>query len=105
MKKNSGKALSIDFVYKHKRGRVDVYFSVNKGVKSSGFVVIGHEITDQMIRDYPVMRVEVGYSGRGYEALMGWVQLVTHRYPGGKETDEEIDIPAELRDYQIPYCC
>ena len=55
-------------------------------------------------RDFPVCTALVEYPMRGYEALMGWVQLVRSddNLSGGKEF--EIDPLAFLGDLPHPFC-
>ena len=53
---------------------------------------------------YPVCTARVTYPGRGYRAMVGWVQLVrsTDNQSGGKQFD--IDPFALFSDAPSPYC-
>lgn len=93
------------FSFKGKKGSVRVLFGANRGAKSSGFTAIGAQFTGAVIRGFPVMKAEVKYAGMGYEAILGWVQIVTHKYPGGAETEASVDIAPQFQDYSVPYCC
>lgn len=92
------------FLYGGKKGSVSVVFSPNRGAKSSGFTAIGERFTDDMIRGFPVIRAIVNYSGFGYEAMFGWIQIVTHRYPGGEESETSVDVAPQFQNYPVPYC-
>ena len=92
------------FSYGYKQGSILVKCSSNRGARSSGFTAIGPQFTDDEVRGYPVMKAAVRYSGRGYEALFGWVQIVTHRYGEGSEMEVEVDIAPQFSEYQNPFC-
>ena len=96
-------ALSIPFEIGARKGRVKVFYSANKGVRDSGFTAIGHEFTDEMVRGFPVMRATVSFNGRGYEAMLGWVQIVSHVHRE-VEKDFVIDLAPSMERNDFPYC-
>lgn len=96
--------LKIPFVFKGKHGSISVEISENRGIKSSGFTAIGHKFKDGDVKGYPTMKASVSYTGRGYEALFGWVQIVTHTYDGGPEIEAVVDIASQFSEYSNPFC-
>lgn len=93
-----------DFEYNNKEGRAVVTFGPNRGIRSSGFTAIGKDFTDKTVKGFPVIRAEVRFGGLGYESMLGWVQIVTHRYPDGRETEASVDVAGMFQDYGNPYC-
>ncbi len=100
----SSRKCSFDFTYNGKNGSVMATFGPNRGVKSSGFTAIAGRFTDNVVKGFPVIMAEVKYGGLGYESMLGWVQIVTHRYPGGPESEVSVDVAEMFQGYQNPYC-
>ena len=55
-------------------------------------------------RDFPVCTATVVYSGRGYSALMGWVQFVRSSDNRSKGREFELDPLVFLGDLPHPFC-
>lgn len=55
-------------------------------------------------RGFPVVSARVRYSGEGYGAAMGWIQIVRVREEGGVEEQVIVDKPPQLSDDGSPYC-
>jgi hypothetical protein len=72
------KLLSLPFRIGARRGKVHVHYSVSKGVKDAGFAAIGNDFTDEMVKGFPLMRASVSFDGRGYDAMFGWIQIISH---------------------------
>jgi len=53
---------------------------------------------------FPICEATVDFAGRGYEALMGWVQLVRQRSPGREPTEWWETDPLEMiADIEMPF--
>lgn len=92
-----------DFTLNDKKGSVEVEIVANEDVETSGYSAIEGNHTDEMVRGFPVTKAKVHYSGFGYEAVFGWVQIVTHKYGDKNETDHENDIPPAFQNQGHPF--
>jgi len=88
--------MELCFVLRGVEGRVAVAYERNLEPAALGCV--------PETRDFPVCTAAVQYPMRGYDALMGWVQLVRSddNASGGEEF--EIDPLAFLGDVPHPFC-
>jgi len=86
------------------KGVVKVYYSVNKGIKDSGFTAIGRDFTDEMVKGFPVLRATITFGGKGYEAMFGWIQIVSHIHRNGLEKHFTIDLARSMEGNDFPYC-
>lgn len=100
----SPKTLSMPFVLGPHRGKVTVHYTVNRGVEDSGFAAIGREFTDEMVRGFPTVRATVSFNGKGYEAMFGWVQVVSHIHGDGVEKHFTVDLAPSMQGNDFPYC-
>jgi len=88
--------MEIPFVLRGLEGRVVVTYESNLHPERLGSV--------PEARDFPVCTATIDYPHRGYDSLMGWVQLVRSddNVSGGELF--EIDPLAFLGDLPHPYC-
>lgn len=88
--------MEIPFVLKGIDGRVLVTCEPNAHPASLG--------TPPETRDFPACTATVDYPMRGYDALMGWIQLVRSDDNVSGGAHFEIDPLAFLGDLPHPYC-
>jgi hypothetical protein len=88
--------VELEFQHDGERGRVVITCVPNDDPASVGKSGAG--------RDFPVCTATIEYSGRGYRALFGWVQLVrsTDNASGGRAF--EMDPFNLFEDALSPYC-
>lgn len=98
------KISSIPFVLGMHKGKVNIHYAVNQGVEYSGFTAIGREFTDEMVRGFPVMKATVSFDGKGYEAMFGWIQIISHIHGDGLERHFEVDLAPSMQGNDFPYC-
>ena len=96
-------SIRLEFRHHGHMGSVRVKVSRNHGVLSSGFTAIDKRFTDSMVKGFPVMKAEVNFEGSGYEALFGWLQVISHDYGRGEE-EFSVDIADQFREFMNPFC-
>jgi hypothetical protein len=58
----------------------------------------------ELAKGFPVCEARIAYAGPGYRALMGWIQLITHRDPTtGAEEEATVDLFPMLSDLDTPF--
>jgi hypothetical protein len=84
----------LEFTHQSLPGQVEVDIAANDDPSSLGC----HEAH----RDFPVCTATIRYTGKGYQAMFGWVQLVqsTDAKTSGFEMDPYFLFP----DIAVPYC-
>ncbi len=100
----SPKTPSMPFMLGPYKGEATVRYSANRGVEDSGFTAIGREFTDEMVKEFPVMRATVTFSGKGHEAMFGWAQAVSHIHGDGVEKRFTVDLAPSVQGNDFPYC-
>ncbi len=95
--------MKIEFTHHGYAGQIGVAVRKNHGVLSSGFSAINVKFTDDMVRGYPVVSASVSFEGAGYEAMFGWLQVISHDLGNG-ETDFSVDIAEQFQEFMNPFC-
>ena len=95
--------MKIEFTHHGYTGWTDVAVRKNHGVLSSGFSAIDVRFTDHMVRGFPVVNASVSFEGAGYEAMFGWLQVISHDLGKG-ETDFSVDIAKQFQEFANPFC-
>ena len=95
--------IRIKFTHHGYSGWVSVSFRRNHGVMSSGFSAIDARLTDNMVMGYPVVNANISFHGAGYEAMFGWLQVISHDIGAG-ETDFSVDIANQFQEFANPFC-
>ncbi len=57
-----------------------------------------------MVKVFPVMRAAVTFSVRGYEAMFGWAQAVSHIHGDGVEKRFTVDLAPSVQGNDFPCC-
>ncbi|MDG7030791.1 MAG: hypothetical protein JRN64_03670, partial [Nitrososphaerota archaeon] len=57
-----------------------------------------------MVKGFPVMRAAVTFSGKGYEAMFGWAQAVSHIHGDGVEKRFTVDLAPSVQGNDFPCC-
>ena len=96
-------SINLEFRHHGHMGWVHVTVSRNHGVLSSGFTAIDERFTDSMVKGFPVMKAAVSFQGAGYEAMFGWLQVISHDYERGEE-EFSVDIADQFREFMNPFC-
>ena len=84
--------------------RVSVWYGVNTGPEDTGFGIIRHIGLDPRVRGFPVLKVEVDSSGRGYANIYGWIQGIAQLDIDGTVQDWGPDSIPAMRDRGVPFC-
>ncbi len=95
--------IGIEFRHHGYMGWIHVNSGRNHGVLSSGFSAISDKFTDSMVRGFPVIQTSVSFEGKGYEAMFGWFQVISHDYGTG-ETEFSVDVTEQFREFRNPFC-
>jgi len=95
--------MKTEFTHHGYAGQIDVAVRENHGVLSSGFSAIDLRFTDDMVRGFPVVNASVSFEGAGYEAMFGWLQVISHDLGKG-ETDFSVDIAKQFQEFANPFC-
>ena len=89
----------IPFSINNERGSISVRVSRNAGAKHSGFDVNGptSPMSHWDFKGFPVLKATVAFSGTGYRAILGWIQIVHLDFPhdGRKKTVVDV-IPSHI---------
>jgi hypothetical protein len=94
----------VPFRWRDLCGSVTVEVRVNDKPRLVGFDLLRLPFDWSLSAGFPVVEASVDYEGRGYAAVMGWIQLI--RYGGGDLEGQftEVDQPPQLSDAGTPYC-
>jgi len=65
----------IPFSIGKERGSISVRIARNAGAKHSGFDLLG-PMSHWNLKGFPVMKADVAFTGKGYRAIFGWIQIV-----------------------------
>lgn len=95
--------LDIEFRHHGYMGWTYVSSGRNRGVRSSGFPAISEKFTDSMVRCFPVIQASVSFQGKGYEAMFGWLQVISHDFGHGEE-DFSVDLAEQFSEFRNPFC-
>lgn len=88
--------MNLEFVHLGDRGTVSVYVVANDDPARLG--------KGEEARGFPVCSASIDFEGRGYRALMGWVQLVRSTDNGSRGVDFEMDPARFFEDSPAPFC-
>jgi len=86
----------IDFTLRGLPGRVDIAFERNRDPDELG--------CPSYAEDFPVCSATVDYAGRGYHALLGWVQLVRSSDGATGGQGFELDPVERVGPVPHPFC-
>jgi hypothetical protein len=85
-----------------RRGTVTVTYGENVDPRHWGYEVLGLPYDLSAARGFPVLEASVRYSGQGYRAFMGWIQIVRYTYDDDPAV-VLIDRPPALLDVDTPF--
>lgn len=96
----------IPFRLRGREGKVSVEIGSNEDPGLWGYPVLGDALgfAPETARGFPVVSATVEYAGRGYDAVMAWIQLIRYNVEGTGEKDVLVDKPPQLSDDGSPYC-
>lgn len=100
---SGGRRIRLGFRHNGFSGWIDVTARKNTGVLSSGFNAIDRRFTDSLIRGFPVLKADVSFRGRGYQAMFGWFQSICIQKKGG-ETGLFVDLAPQFQEFRNPIC-
>ena len=83
-------------------GTVSVTYGINTDPEQWGYDVLSLPYETGVARGFPVLEASVSYTGHGYLAFMGWIQIVRYTY----EDDPLVvlvDRPPALLDVDTPF--
>ncbi len=69
-------ALTIPFRARGQGGEVLVRYGANDDPRQWGMDHLDLPVKLDVIRGFPVLQAEIAYDGRGYSAMMGWIQVL-----------------------------
>ena len=100
-------ALEIPFRLRGYDGYVSIAYGEDQDPARWGFDVPGmlYQPFDlELAKGYPVCEARITYDGPGYRAMMGWIQLITHRDPlTGTEKETTVDLAPMLSNADSPF--
>lgn len=100
-------ALVLPFRLRGYDGRVSVYYAEDQEPSHWGFDVPGLLAVPfdlSLALGFPICEARVAYDGLGYRALMGWIQMITHRDAAtGVEEESSVDLVPMHDDLNTPY--
>jgi hypothetical protein len=103
------------FLLRGAEGSVSVSFQANEDPERWGYGVLGLDWPSELAQGLPVLTARTEYALEGYEAVMGWVQVVridvlessrplvdgVDKAPAGHH--EWVDGPPQLRGLGVPF--
>lgn len=96
--------LSLPFLGRGKPGQIEICYSLNRDPSRWGFDVLGLVGDVSRAAAFPVFEASVLYSGEGYLALFGWIQVVCYWSASGDEPEWSLlDNPPQLRGLGVPF--
>jgi hypothetical protein len=86
-------------------GRAQVNYTINEDPDRWGYPVLGLEALVDRSRGCPVVEATVEYPREGYAAVMGWIQVVSHRAAPAPQPEVLVDVAPQMRevDAAMPY--
>ncbi|MGH2588771.1 MAG: hypothetical protein ACRDJE_27935 [Dehalococcoidia bacterium] len=79
-----------------------MFYHVNADPAYWGFGLLSLPFDISLTEGFPVFQAVIDYSGAGYHAGMGWVQIVTVTGPGGR-VRSSVDVAPIFRDIDYPF--
>ena len=70
--------LSVPFEVRGQRGLINIRVLPNDDPWASGHQLVVPDLDAESFRGFPICTATLRYHGQGINAVMGWVQLVTH---------------------------
>ncbi len=97
--------LKIPFSLHNNSGSVEVVLSENKDPEKLGYVTLfGKAARLDQTKSFPVINASVTYGGIGYNAMMGWIQILTYSKSSDKNPTIIVDHPPQMEDSNSPFC-
>ncbi len=93
--------LNIPFTLRGFEGVVAVSYGPNTDPEGWGFGLLDLPFDLELVRGFPVCEARVQFSGPGYYAVMGWLQLITVSETSG-ETWVSVDLAPNVHDLELP---
>jgi hypothetical protein len=84
-------------------GEVAVSYGENDDPARWGYDLLGLDFAWEVARGFPVFRADVEYTGDGYAAVFGWVQVVWMSVAGEPKTRVMVDVAPQLIGSGFPY--
>ena len=103
------------FRLRNREGAVSATLQANKDPERWGYGILGLPWPSRLAVGMPVLEATVSYEGEGYEAVMGWIQVVRIHVAGTSEplvpeTEKAppgehvwVDGPPNLRGLGVPF--
>lgn len=95
-------SLLVPFHLRGHAGRVVVRYEVNDDPIALGHDLCAVGFDAETFLGFPVIEARVEYEGRGYRAVFGWVQFITHLWVGRDEREVSVDLWPFLADIDNP---
>lgn len=92
----------IPFSVGGERGSIAVRVTRNAGAKFSGFDALG-AMSDWDLKGFPVMTASVAFSGKGYRAIFGWMQIVHLDFPEDGRRKTVVDVIPSHIGLGVPF--
>jgi Berberine and berberine like len=114
--RNGGQPMTqtLTFSLRGRKGSVAVRCEANRDPDRLGYRLLGLPWPSQLAEGLPVLEAVVSYEGQGYEAVMGWIQVVRIHVAGSSESlasDSQappgdhtwVDVPPNLQGLGVPF--
>jgi hypothetical protein len=96
-------SLRLPFQLRGRTGTVSIAYDVNHDPARWGFDLLRLPFPVDRTIGFPVFEARVLYSGEGYTAVMGWIQVVTVHPAAGGADDTSVDQIPVLRESDTPF--
>ena len=93
---------NIPFSFNNERGSISVQVTRNAGAKHSGFDTLG-PMSHWNLNGFPVMKADVAFTGKGYRAIFGWIQIVHLDFPHDGRKKTIVDVIPSCIGLGIPF--
>ncbi len=90
--------MTIPFHLRGKDGAVTIEYTRNDEPLRWGCDLLGPDLPPDGARGFPVCSAFITYEGEGYDAVMGWIQII--QYHQGMGRDILVDMPPQLTGAQ-----
>jgi hypothetical protein len=106
---------ALSFSLRSRKGSVTLEYEPNRAPESVGYRILGLPWPSSLAEGLPVLEATVSYEATGYEAVMGWIQVVRIHIAESSETlapgSEKapagdhmwVDGPPNLRGLGVPF--
>ncbi len=96
-------ALTIPFHLRGYDGQVSVFYRASHDPHQTGYDALDLPFDLALTEGYPACHAIVSYSGQGYRAYMGWIQLITNRDPATGAESVSNDVMPIHEDVDSPF--